>query len=98
LQVKYCPRRACVIMVSAVFALAIMLTIIFANSQFVARDKANAKQIQDETQFETKLRPLDKGIYHGAFPNFGGRECSCNCADNVLLTTCSDVLLCLCAS
>jgi hypothetical protein len=44
------------IMVSAVFALAIMLTIIFANSQFVARDKANAKQIQDETQFETKFK------------------------------------------
>jgi hypothetical protein len=62
------------VMVSAVFALAIMLAIIFANSQFVGQDKANAKQIQDETQFETKLRPPDKGIYHGAFPDFGGTE------------------------
>jgi hypothetical protein len=62
------------VMVSAVFALAIMLAIIFANSQFVGQHKANAKQIQDETQFETKLRPPDKGIYHGAFPNFGGTE------------------------
>lgn len=62
------------IMVSVVLALAIILAIIFANSQFVARNKANAKQIQDETQFETKLTPPDKGIYHGAFPNFGGTE------------------------
>lgn len=62
------------IMVSVVLALAIMLAIIFPNSQFVARNKANAKQIQDETQFETKLTPPDKGIYHGAFPNFGGTE------------------------
>jgi hypothetical protein len=62
------------IMVSVAIALAIILAIIFANNQFLARNKANAQQIEDETQFETKLRPPDKGIYHGAFPNFGGTE------------------------
>jgi beta-mannanase len=69
-------------MVSVFCALAIMLIIIFVNTQFVAKDTANAKQIKDETQDEKKikdeygkkLRPPDKGIYHGAFPSFGGTE------------------------
>lgn len=82
MQSKCCRRRERIIMVSAFCALALMLIIIFANTQFVPKDTANAKQIKDETQDEKKIRdedgkklkPPDKGIYHGAFLSFGGTE------------------------
>src|SRR6476619_923878 len=82
MQSKCCRRRERIIMVSAFCALAIMLIIIFANTQFVPKDTANAKQIKDDTQNEKKIRdedgkelkPPDKGIYHGDFLSFGGTE------------------------
>ena len=66
--------RTLTIAIFAICVLAIILVTLIAYSEFGVGDKANAKQMRDETQVETKLTAPVKGVYHGAFTNFGGTE------------------------
>ena len=71
---KYRPRFS--IIVFLILALAVI--IIFTAHYIGTRDRASASRLQVDdpsfSRYETKITPPVKGIYQGAFVNFGGVE------------------------